>query len=133
MQEDSIFTKIIKGEIPAYKIYEDDQVLAFLDVHPVQPGHVLGVPKKQIDKIEDLDEQLYVHLWLVVKMLMKHVVDKLPDKRVTLKTEGFDVPHVHIHLIPCSEPKDFWRKTRFDDPIDHAALSAMQQKLSLIK
>ncbi len=129
--EDSVFTKIIKGEIPAYKIYEDDRVLAFLDVHPVQPGHTLVVPKLQIDKIEDLDDQTYVYLWSVVKKLMKHYGDKLPDTRITLKTEGFDVPHVHIHLIPCREAKDFWRRVTLDEPIDNVALQAMRERLKL--
>jgi histidine triad (HIT) family protein len=130
---DSIFTKIIKGEIPAYKIYEDDVVLAFLDVHPVQPGHTLVVPKQQIEKLENLDNQTYARLWSVVKKLMKHFGDKLPDKRITLKVEGFDVPHAHIHLIPCLEAKDFWRRTTLDDPIDYDALKEMQHTLSLIK
>lgn len=131
MQEDSIFTKIIKGEIPAYKIYEDDQVLAFLDIHPVQPGHTLVVPKKQVDKIEDLDEETHAYLWLVTKKLIKHLGEALPGKRITLKYEGFDVPHVHIHLIPCKEAKDFWRRTSLDEPIDDEALKAMHQRLKL--
>lgn len=131
MQEDSIFTRIVKGEIPAYKIYEDDRVLAFLDIHPVQPGHTLVVTKQQIDKIEDLDDKTYTHLWLVVKELMRHFSEKMPDKRITLKTEGFDVPHVHIHLIPCREAKDFWRRVTLDEPIDNVALQAMRERLKL--
>ena len=131
MQEDSVFTKIIRGEIPSYKVYEDEHVLAFLDIHPVQPGHTLVVPKRQIDKIEDLDDETYAHLWLVVKKLMLHLDEKLPDKRVTLKTEGFDVPHVHVHIIPCAEAKDFWRRVTDNDPIDHDALKNMQERLKL--
>ena len=128
MQEDSIFTKIIKGEIPSYKIYEDDQVLAFLDVHPVQPGHTLVVPKKQIDKVEDLDDATYSHLWSVVKKLMKHNQAVLKVERIAIKTEGFDVPHAHIHLIPCNKAEDFWERRHFDK-IDHTALKNMQSRL----
>jgi histidine triad (HIT) family protein len=133
MQEDSVFTKIIKGEIPAYNVYEDDRVLAFLDVHPVQPGHTLVVPKKQIEKIEDLDEETYAHLWSTVKKLMLHYRAKLPGKRIALKVEGFHVPHVHVHIIPCHEGKDFWVQRSQDDPIDHDALKAMRNQLTLVK
>lgn len=131
MQEDSVFTKIIRGEIPAYKIYEDDQVFAFLDIHPVQPGHMLVVPKKQVEKLEDLDEATYNHLMSIVKMLMNHAKSVLPDKKITLKVEGFHVLHVHVHIIPCAEAKDFWRRVTEDDPVDHDALKNMQERLKL--
>ena len=128
---DSIFTKIIKGEIPSYKIYEDDIVYAFLDIHPVQPGHVLVIPKKQIDRLEDLDDANYKHLMDIVKKLMRHLRETLSTERITLKIEGFDVPHAHVHLIPCNEAKDFWNKVRMDSPIDHPALQEMHKKLAL--
>lgn len=129
--QDSIFTKIIKGEIPSYKIYEDDLVYAFLDIHPVQSGHTLIIPKKQIDHIEELDEEIYIHLVKVVKKLMIHLRKTLGTERITLKIEGFDVPHAHVHLIPCNEAKDFWNKVRMDSPIDHPALQEMHKKLAL--
>ena len=128
---DSIFTKIIKGEIPSYKIYEDDIVYAFLDIHPVQPGHVLVIPKKQIDRLEDLDDANYKHLMDIVKKLMRHLRETLGTERITLKIEGFDVPHAHVHLIPCNEARDFWNKVRMDSPIDHPALQEMHKKLAL--
>ncbi len=129
---DSIFTKIIKGEIPSYKIYEDDIVLAFLDIHPVQPGHILVVPKQQVDKLEDVEETIYLHLMTTVKKLMLHIREKLQSPRVTMKVEGFDVPHAHIHLIPCQTASDFWNKVRMDEPIDHDALTKMHSRLTLI-
>lgn len=131
MLEDSIFTKIIQRQISAYIIYEDDTCIAFLDVHPVQPGHTLVVPKQQIDRIEDLSDEMYAHLWSVVKKLIVHYNQQLPDWRMTLKTEGFDVPHAHIHIIPCREAKDFWRRTSSDDPIDDNALKNMHETLKV--
>lgn len=130
--QDSIFTKIIKGEIPSYKIYEDDKVFAFLDIHPVQPGHTLLIPKQQIDRVEDLDDELYQHIWQVAKKLMTHLRTSLGTERTTLKIEGFDIPHVHIHLIPCNTAKDFWNRVSMDDSVDHKALKAVHQKVTLL-
>ena len=95
----SIFSKIIAGEIPCYKIYEDDVCLAFLDINPEERGHTLVVPKVEIDKIYDLDDKTYTHLFMVAKKLMQNMEEKL-EKRITLKVIGVDVPHAHIHLIP---------------------------------
>ena len=97
--QDSIFTKIIKGEIPSDKIYEDDRVLAFLDIYPDEEGHTLVVPKKQIDKIYDLEDDDYSHLWLVAKRIARHY-EEVTGKRVVFKVIGVDVPHAHIHVIP---------------------------------
>ncbi len=130
--QDSIFTKIIKGEIPSLKVYEDDLVLAFLDIHPVQPGHTLVVPKKQVDRLEELDDITYQHLWQVTKKLMRHLRQSLQVERTTLKVEGFDVPHTHIHLIPCNEAKDFWNRVSVDDPIDMQALETIHRKVTLL-
>ena len=95
----SIFSKIIAGEIPSYKIYEDDVCLAFLDINPEERGHTLVVPKVEIDKIYDLDNKTYTHLFMVAKKLMQNMEEKL-EKRIILKVIGVDVPHAHIHLIP---------------------------------
>lgn len=98
----SIFSKIIQGEIPSYKIYEDDVCLAFLDINPEEKGHTLVVPKVEVDKIYDLDEATYTHLLLVTKKLMKNMEEKL-GARTIMKVIGVDVPHAHIHLIPYNE------------------------------
>ena len=98
----SIFTKIINGEIPSYKIYEDDKTLAFLDIHPETKGHVLVVPKKEVDKIYDLDDADYDALMHTVKKLSKHMEDKL-GARILWKVVGTDVPHAHVHLEPLDE------------------------------
>lgn len=98
----SIFTKIIKGEIPSYKIYEDDKTYAFLDIHPETKGHTLVVPKKEVDKIYDLEDEDYQALMATVKKLSRHM-EKVLDRRIIWKVVGTDVPHAHVHLMPLDE------------------------------
>lgn len=95
----SIFTKIVNGEIPCYKIYEDDKTLAFLDIHPETKGHTLVIPKVEIDKIYDLPDADYQALLQTAKKLSKHMEEKL-GARTLWKVVGTDVPHAHIHLMP---------------------------------
>ena len=95
----TVFTKIINGEIPSYKIYEDEICYAFLDNNPETLGHTLVVPKIEVDKIYDLDEETYLHLFKIAKKLAKNMEEKL-NARVIFKVIGVDVPHAHIHLIP---------------------------------
>lgn len=129
--EDSVFTKIIKGEIPCYKIYEDDKVIAFLDVHPQMPGHVLVVPKKQVDHLWDLRDDDYEYLWRVVKKIGTHIKTVLDCPRVGVVVEGFGVPHVHVHLMPIYQGADLKRPQDTTSPIDHEALSSMAKKLAM--
>lgn len=98
----SIFTKIIRGEIPCYKIYEDEKTLAFLDINPEVPGHTLVVPKVEVDRIYDLPETDYQALMATVKKLARHFED-VTGKRTILKVIGVDVPHAHVHLLPLDE------------------------------
>lgn len=127
----SIFTRIINGEIPAHKIYEDDKTIAFLDIHPAQPGHSLIVPKTQVDRLEQLPEEDYAALMATVKKVMRRAVDVFgPEYRACLKLEGFDVPHAHIHVIPCQTAADFWTKQRMDIEPNHAALADMAKRLA---
>lgn len=100
--EDSVFTKIIKGEIPCYKVYEDEKTLAFLDIHPETPGHTLVIPKLQCDKIYELPEEDYVALLDTVKKLSVHM-EKVLGVRTLWKVVGTDVPHAHVHLMPFDE------------------------------
>lgn len=95
----SIFTKIINGEISSYKIYEDEKTLAFLDIHPETKGHVLVVPKLEVDKIYDLPDEDYDALMKTVKKLSKHL-EKVLGARTLWKVVGTDVPHAHVHLEP---------------------------------
>ena len=98
----SVFTKIINGEIPCYKIYEDDKTFAFLDIHPETKGHTLVIPKKEIDKIYELPEEDYQALMDTVKKLSTHM-EKTLNTRILWKVIGTDVPHAHVHLLPYDE------------------------------
>ena len=95
----SIFTKIINGEIPSYKIYEDDKTIAFLDIHPESRGHTLVIPKNEVDKIYDLPDEDYLALMNTVKKLSRHLEKQL-GARILWKVVGTDVPHAHVHLMP---------------------------------
>ncbi len=102
----SIFTRIINGEIPCYKVAEDDRFIAFLDVRPLQPGHTLVVPKKEVDYIFDLDEKTLADLMIFarkVAIAMKEVID---CKRIGVAVVGLEVPHAHVHLVPLQKEKD---------------------------
>tara|TARA_B100000780_G_scaffold272657_1_gene235172 strand:- start:6799 stop:7191 length:393 start_codon:yes stop_codon:yes gene_type:complete len=102
----SIFTKIVKGEIPAFKIAEDEHFLAFLDVFPLAKGHVLVIPKQEIDSIFDLSDENYTMLWLFAKTTAKALKMAIPCKRVGIAVIGLEVPHAHIHLIPLQSVED---------------------------
>ena len=99
----SIFTKIVNGEIPCYKIAEDDNFLAFLDVNPNAKGHTLCIPKKEIDKIFDMDDALYLGLMQFSKKIATALEKAVPCKRVGMAVVGLEVPHAHVHLIPLNE------------------------------
>lgn len=96
----SIFTRIINGEIPCYKIAEDENFFAFLDINPNSKGHTLCVPKKEVDKIFDLDEDTFMGLMAFSRKVAMAIEDAIPCNRVGLTVIGLEVPHVHVHLIP---------------------------------
>lgn len=132
--QDSIFTKIIKGDIPSHKIYEDDKTYAFLDIYPDEEGHTLLVPKVQVDKIYELTDEEYTNLWLVAKKLARHI-EQITGKRVIFKVIGVDVPHAHIHLIPY-DPKNHQDRSEHQaekmarEP-DHPTLASVARQLAL--
>ena len=101
----SIFTKIINGEIPCYQIAEDENFFAFLDINPNAKGHTLCVPKKETDKIMDLDEETYLGLMRFSRKIGKAIEKAIVCKRVGITVIGLEVPHVHVHLIPLNEMK----------------------------
>jgi len=102
----SIFTKIINGEIPCYKIAEDEDFIAFLDINPNAKGHTLCVPKKEVNKILDLDEDLYLRLMKFSRKVGLALEKTIPCNRVGMAVIGLEVPHVHVHLIPINEMRD---------------------------
>jgi histidine triad (HIT) family protein len=99
----SIFTKIINGEIPCYKIAEDENFLAFLDVNPNSIGHTLCIPKQEINKIFDLEDDLYIGLMQFSKKIAIALEKTVPCKRIGMAVIGLEVPHAHVHLIPLNE------------------------------
>lgn len=129
MQE-SIFTKIIKGEIPSHKVYEDEYTFAFLDIHPVQPGHTLVIPKKQVEFVWDLDDETYQQLMASVKKIASHLRETLAAPYVGVQVMGTDVPHVHVHLIPFSTGDEFRHQPDMQAEPDHSALAAIAQKVA---
>lgn len=102
----SIFTKIVEGEIPAYKVAEDEQHLAFLDILPLAKGHTLVIPKKEIDLIFDLDSEAFKNLWAFAQKVAKQIANAVPCKRVGVAVVGLEVPHAHIHLVPLNDIED---------------------------
>lgn len=133
MEQETIFTKIIKGDIPSYKIYEDDKVLAFLDIHPIQPGHVLVISKAQVDPVWDLPDQDYDAVMWAAKRIAVHLKNKLGVDRVGCQIIGVDVHHAHVHLIPFNTVEEFRASQNMSTEPDHAALEAMRKKLTLEK
>ena len=106
MMSDSIFTKIIKGEIPCYKIAEDDRFIAFLDVFPIKKGHTLVVPKVQIDYLFDLDDSLLSDLMIFAKKVAQKLQSAISCERIGIAVIGLEVPHAHIHLVPLDTVGD---------------------------
>ena len=103
---DSIFTNIINGKIPSYKIAEDDKFIAFLDIMPLKRGHTLVVPKNQIDYIYDLSDEILSELMVFSKIVAKKIEAKIKCKRIGVAVIGLEVPHAHVHLIPIDSVSD---------------------------
>jgi histidine triad (HIT) family protein len=127
--QDSVFTKIIKGEIPSHTIYEDAQTLAFLDIHPVQPGHTLVIPKKQVEFAWDLDDEMYRAVMATSKKVALRLREVLAAPYVGEQIIGVDVPHAHVHLIPFSTTAEFRRLPDMQADPDHDALAEMAKRL----
>lgn len=102
----TIFTKIINGDIPCYKITEDDNYFAFLDINPNAKGHTLCIPKKEVDKIMDLDEETYSGLMAFSRKVGRAIEAAIDCKRVGITVIGLEVPHAHVHLIPLNDMKE---------------------------
>jgi histidine triad (HIT) family protein len=127
----SIFTKIVNGEIPSYKITEDEDFLAFLDVNPNTKGHTLCIPKQEINKIFDMEEQHYTRLMQFSRKVAIAIEKAIPCKRIGVAVVGLEVPHVHIHLIPLNEMDDmrFQRKISLTKEEFESVVKDIQQHL----
>lgn len=104
--QDCIFCKIVAGELPSSKVYEDDDTLVLMNIHPVNPGHVLVIPKTHVDHFDDMGGDLYAHVMSVVQKISRAVKKTLQPKRVGLMVQGFEVSHAHVHVIPLNDPHD---------------------------
>lgn len=130
--KDSIFTQIIKGEIPCHKVYEDANTLAFMDIHPIQPGQVLVVPKSQVGHFFDLPDKDYLALMTAVKKVAARLKETFPDKaRIGVIIEGFDMPdHVHVKVFPADSGDELRSVPDMSAEPDHSALAALAQRLA---
>lgn len=129
--QDSLFTKIIKGEIPCHKIYEDDKTFAFLDIHPSVEGHTLVIPKAQVEFLWDLTDDDYKAVMATSKKLALHLRETLGVPYVGMKVIGVDVPHAHVHLIPFTTSSEYSQHGDMSAEPDHAALAETAKKLAL--
>ncbi|PTQ93147.1 histidine triad (HIT) family protein [Mucilaginibacter yixingensis] len=102
----SIFSKIVAGDIPAYKVAESNDFLAFLDISPLKEGHLLVIPKQEVDYLFDLNDETYTGLQLFAKIVAKGLKEAIPCERIGVVVMGLEVPHAHIHLIPMNEAND---------------------------
>ncbi len=130
MATDSIFTKIIKGEIPCHKVYEDNQTLAFMDIHPTQPGHVLVVPKTQAD-VWDLSDEDYQALMTTVQKVARRIRQVIKPVRVGVQVVGIDIQkHAHVHVFPFNSMQEYVNRPDMAAEPDHEALERMAKKLA---
>jgi histidine triad (HIT) family protein len=131
----SIFTRIIQGEIPCYKIGETESSFAFLDVFPLRKGHVLVVPKKEVDNLFDLDEETYQDLMLFAQSVGKAVQKAIPCKRAGMAVIGLEVPHAHVHILPLNDVEDInfaQEKMKFSEEEMKRVAEDIQKALSAI-
>lgn len=127
--QDSIFTKIIKGELPSHKVYEDEKTLAFLNIYPSVEGHTLVVPKVQVASLWDLSDEDYHAVMSTTKKVAKRLQEVLGTTYVGEKVIGLDIPHAHVHIVPFNTPKEYYAPETTDEP-DHAALAALAAELA---
>jgi histidine triad (HIT) family protein len=129
---DSVFTKIIKGEIPSHKVYEDAKTLAFMDIYPIQPGMVVVIPKTQIADFYDLNDDEYQALWATVKKVATKMKEVFPNKRkIGIQVEGLDVEHVHVKMFPIDSGAEFHAKQDTSSEPNHKELAKMADKLKI--
>ena len=119
----SIFTKIVRKEIPSYKVHENDKFYAFLDINPLKKGHTLVIPKNEIDYIFDLESDEYKNLWGFAKIVANGMQKVIDCKRISIVVMGLEVPHAHIHLIPLDNMNDI----NFNQPKLNLSSEEMQQ------
>ena len=130
MAEDSIFTKIIKGELPSHKVYEDELTIAIIPLHTLALAHVLVIPKLQVEQYFELPEKDYQALMLTTQKVAKRVDEVIKPFRVGLKVEGVDVNHAHIHVIAFDTHEQYIEVEDMNSPVDHEKLAELARKLA---
>jgi histidine triad (HIT) family protein len=128
-----IFCKIINGEISTPKIYEDDDIVAFLDIHPINKGHTLIIPKKHVPNFLDLEDKLYLSVMKVAKQLATVIDEKLEPEKVGLIIAGWDVAHVHIHVIPMHDYHDITSKRMLEGTSTTLTEQELREVTELLK
>ena len=123
----TLFTRIVSGEIPCHKIMEDEKYLAFLDIRPVHPGHTLVIPKREINYLFDIDDDLLSGLMIFAKKVSKKIRKVIPCARIGVMVAGIEVPHAHIHLIPIQSVKDL--NFALAKPMSHEELAVIAEKI----
>jgi len=126
--QDSIFSKIVRGELPSHKVYEDEHTLAFLSIYPSVEGHTLVIPKKQIESVWELDDETYRAVMATTKKVALRLKAVFAVKLVGERIIGLDVPHAHVHLVPFNTAEEFYAPETNDDP-NHEALAALAARL----
>lgn len=126
--QDSLFSKIVRGELPSHKVYEDEHTLAFLSIYPSVEGHTLIIPKQQVASLWDLDDDPYVAVMMTTKKVAQRLQKVLGTEWVGEKVIGLDVPHAHVHLVPFNTPDQYYAAETTAEP-DHAALAALAERL----
>lgn len=129
--EDTVFTKIINGEIPSHKVYEDSDVLAIMDIAPIQPGMVVVISKQQVENLENLDEKTYAYMWSAVHKISKALRRVYPEKaKIGIMVEGLEVPHAHIKLFPFTTTEEYRNvPSASDSEADHQELKLIAEKI----
>ena len=128
--EDSVFTKIIKGEIPCHKVFEDEFCMVFLDIHPLTEGNALVVAKKQIEFVWDLPDEDYQAIMKTAKRVALKLREVIGTQYVSERIVGVDVPHAHVQLIPFNDASELSKQQDMESEPDHEALTSLAKKLS---
>jgi histidine triad (HIT) family protein len=128
--KDSVFTKIIKKQLPCYKVYEDELTIAIIPLYPIAIGHVLVIPKVQVDQFFDLDDRDYQALMMTVKKVARRMKQVLETDRIGLQIIGLDVPHCHVHVVAFNTLEEYKQVADESLPIDHQKLAAMASRLA---
>lgn len=129
----SVFTKIVRGEMPCHLMYEDGQTMAFLDINPVSQGHTLVITKEQIDHLDDCSEELYAAVFATVHKVSQRLRQTLQPLRIALVVHGFDIPHAHVHVVPLYTGKELRLAQRGEPDPDHKALAQLSEKIRIME